>query len=109
MNEMQTSGMEQFEMVWPQCVARAWMDEQFREALKRDPAGTLRENYQFTLPTGVELEVVDSTEQLEAKQGNTLRMIIPPTPDVDMQEIALVGARHGGARKHIFTFSITIC
>lgn len=107
MNTAVVSEMQQFGMVWPQCVARAWQDAQFREALKRDPAGTLRETYQFTVPAGVVLQVVeDNAEVTEAQQANTLRMVIPPMPDMDMQEIARVGTKGGEPR---FTFTATTC
>ncbi|MDY7228948.1 hypothetical protein [Hyalangium rubrum] len=78
-------------MIWPQCVARAWQDAQFREALKRDPAGILFESYQFSLPEGVLLQVVENDMEVKAAPANTLRMVIPPAPAMDMQEIALIG------------------
>lgn len=89
MSNAMVSEMQQFGTVWPQCVARAWQDTQFRETLKRDPAGTLREAYRFTVPAGISLQVVESDEVLQAQSANTLRMVIPPIPDVDMRAIAL--------------------
>jgi ribosomally synthesized peptide (two-chain TOMM family) len=104
------SEMQQFGMIWPQCVARAWQDAQFRETLKRDPAGTLREAFQFNIPAGIDFQVVDSDEVLLAQQANTLRMIIPPIPDMDMREIALVGPDSSSGRHCFsFTFSVTGC
>jgi ribosomally synthesized peptide (two-chain TOMM family) len=93
-------------MVWPQCVARAWEDAQFREELMRNPVGTLREVFQFILPSGINLEVVEGNEQQEAEQANTLRMVIPPAPEVDMREIALVGPE-GNKKERRFTFCLT--
>jgi hypothetical protein len=107
MNTAVVSEMQQFGMVWPQCVARVWQDAQFREALKRDPASTLREAYQFAVPAGVVLQVVEDNEVLEAQQANTLRMVIPPMPDMDMREIALVGTKAGDGCDFPFTFTFT--
>jgi hypothetical protein len=91
-------------------VARAWQDSQFRETLKRDPAGTLREAYQFTVPKGVNLQVVEDSEVMEAQQANTLRMIIPPMPDLDMQEVALATPGSGNGRERFtFCFTATVC
>ncbi len=111
MNTAVVSEMQQFGMVWPQCVARAWQDAQFREALKRDPASTLREAYQFSIPAGVVLQVVEDNEVLEAQPANTLRMIIPPMPDMEMREIALVGNApgNGNGPPFCFTFTLTSC
>ncbi|WP_224361286.1 hypothetical protein [Hyalangium versicolor] len=100
--------MEQFGVVWPQCVARAWEDVQFREALKRDPAGTLLKDYQFPVPQEVQLQVVEAGEAVEAQGANTLRLVIPPVPDVDMREIALVGPKDG-KKEARFTFTVTAC
>lgn len=100
--------MKQFGVVWPQCVARAWEDAQFREALKSDPAGTLLKDYQFSVPQEVNLQVIESNEELAAQDANTLRLVIPPMPDVDMREVALVGAKDG-AQALRFTFTITSC
>ena len=99
--------MQQFGMIWPQCVVRAWEDEQFREELKSNPVRTLREVFQFILPTGLNLEVVEGEEVRESQQANTLRLVIPPTPDVDMREIAVVSPEGGKLEKRCFTFSLT--
>lgn len=111
MNEGIVSEMQQFGTLWPQCVARAWQDTQFREALKRDPAGTLRESYQFVVPTGVDLQVVDDQEGMKAgaQQANTLRMVIPPMPDMAVGAVALIGPDSDDSRRTPFCFSITAC
>lgn len=112
MNEGVVSEMQQFGTLWPQCVARAWQDAQFREALKRDPAGTLRESYQFIVPSGVDLQVVDDNEGMKAgtPQANILRMVIPPMPDMAVGAVALVGPMTNDESKHLtFCFSITAC
>ncbi len=109
MNNINGAEMQQFGTVWPQCVARAWEDVKFREDLKRDPAGTLRAAYQFVIPAGVELQVVEGPQAVEAQQANVLTMVIPPMPDVDMGEIALVSSEGERARKLTFRHSATLC
>ncbi|HVG58329.1 MAG TPA: hypothetical protein VNA24_07215, partial [Hyalangium sp.] len=100
--------MQQFGMIWPQCVVRAWEDAQFREELKIDPVRTLREVFQFIIPAGLNLEVVEGEEMREAQQANTLRMVIPPAPDMDMREIAVVGPERGrNEGRFSFSFSLT--
>ncbi|MBN1203707.1 MAG: hypothetical protein JXB05_02125 [Myxococcaceae bacterium] len=84
--------IQQFGRIWPQCVARAWQDAEFREALKRDPAGTLQESYQFAFPMGVRLEIVEGEAVQQSASADTLRMVIPPAPAVDMREVALTSA-----------------
>jgi ribosomally synthesized peptide (two-chain TOMM family) len=109
-NNASVSEMQQFGAVWPQCVARAWEDAQFREALKRDPAGTLLKDYQFPVPQEVNLQVVEGDEVQQAEAANTLRLVIPPMPDLDMREIALVGAKDGATDTRFnFRFTITSC
>jgi ribosomally synthesized peptide (two-chain TOMM family) len=114
-NNVNLAEMQQFGTVWPQCVARAWQDAQFCQALKRDPVGTLREAYQFTVPAGLNLQVVEGDELVGAQQANTLRMVIPPMPEMDMQEVALVchgpgpGNGNGNGPRFTFSFSATLC
>jgi ribosomally synthesized peptide (two-chain TOMM family) len=100
--------MQQFGLVWPQCVARAWEDDEFREALKSDPAGTLLKAFQFLIPSGIQLQVVDGNEAVEAQPTNTLRMTIPPKPELDMQEVALVENKDDG-KKRLFPWTATAC
>ncbi|EAU66748.1 hypothetical protein [Stigmatella aurantiaca] len=100
MNNANTSDIQQFGTVWPQCVARAWQDAQFRAALKQDPAATLFESYQFTVPAGVDLQIVESDDAPGEMKAETLRMVIPPAPAMDMREVALVGAEaHSGSQE----------
>jgi ribosomally synthesized peptide (two-chain TOMM family) len=103
--------MQQFAAVWPQCVARAWQDEQFRETLKRDPTNTLREAYQFTVPAGIALQVVEGNEVQRAQAANTLMMVIPPKPEMDMQEVAFASVEDcgDGNGPPCFSFSATAC
>ena len=89
-----SSPIQQFGRIWPQCVARAWQDTEFREALKRDPARTLEESFQFAFPMGVRLEVIEGEAAQQSAATDTLRMVIPPAPAVDMREVALTGAEH---------------
>lgn len=96
--------MPQFGMIWPQCVVRAWEDAQFREQLKRDPVGTLLQAFQFSVPEGIALEVVEG--EVEAQSApNTLRMVIPPAPELGIGEVAFSGHGNGGQTPRPFTFS----
>lgn len=96
MNNVMISEMQQFATAWPQCVARAWQDAEFRETLKRDPATTLREAYQFSVPAGISLQVVEGDEVQRTQAANTLIMVIPPMPELDMQEVAFASVEEGG-------------
>jgi ribosomally synthesized peptide (two-chain TOMM family) len=105
-NASSLSVTQQFGTVWPQCVARAWQDPQFREALKRDPAGTLLESYQFTVPAEVALQVVETSDTApQDMQANALRMVIPPAPEMEVREVALSGV---GAGPEV-TVAVTFC
>jgi ribosomally synthesized peptide (two-chain TOMM family) len=84
--------IQQFGRIWPQCVARAWQDTEFREALKRDPERTLQETFQFAFPMGVKLEIVEGEAVRQSAPADVLRMVIPPAPAVDMREVALASA-----------------
>jgi len=89
---------QQFGKIWAQCVARAWQDGQFRAALKSNPAGTLLDSYQFTVPAQVALQVVESdVAPSGGVSANTLRMVIPPMPAMSAHEIALSNAGTDGA------------
>jgi len=94
-NSSAATSTQQFGKIWPQCVARAWQDAEFREALKRDPAGTIREAYQYAFPIGVTLEIVEDSEQGQATQADTLRMVIPPPPSMSAQQVALTDVEKG--------------
>ncbi|WP_224242143.1 hypothetical protein [Hyalangium gracile] len=89
------SSIHQFGKIWPQCIARAWQDAEFREALKRDPSGTIRESFQFSFPEGVQVEVLEGSETVQAAPANTLRMVIPPAPAMDLNEVALTDVEKG--------------
>jgi len=94
-NTSAASSTQQFGKIWPQCVARAWQDTEFREALKRDPAATLREVYQFAFPGSVKLEIVEGSEAAQAANADTLRMVIPPAPSMELQQVALTDVEKG--------------
>lgn len=104
--------IQQFGKIWPQCIARAWQDAEFREALKRDPAGTIRESYQFSFPEGVKVEIVEGHVAEQAAQADTLRMVIPPAPAMELREVAITDVEKGmdGAKPYThfsenFTFT----
>lgn len=87
--------MQQFGKIWPQCIARAWQDTGFREALKRDPVGTIQSAYQFAFPQGFKLEITEAHEAQQAATADTLRMVIPPPPAGEVGEIALTDVSQG--------------
>jgi ribosomally synthesized peptide (two-chain TOMM family) len=97
------NSIQQFGKIWPQCVARAWQDTQFREALKRDPKGTIQEAYQYAFPLGVTLEIVEEGQQGQASQTDTLLMVIPPPPSMDAQQVALTDVEKGLVNARPFT------
>lgn len=90
-----TSVVQQFGKIWPQCIARAWQDTAFREALKRDPVGTIQNSYQFAFPQGFKLEITEATESQAAASPDTLRMVIPPPPVGEMGQIAVTDVVYG--------------
>jgi ribosomally synthesized peptide (two-chain TOMM family) len=87
--------IQQFGKIWPQCVARAWQDVEFRQALKSDPMGTLRESFQFAFPRGFKLEITEGAEVVQSMDADTLRMVIPPAPAMDMREVAITDTDKG--------------
>ncbi len=101
--------VQQFGKIWPQCIARAWQDTEFREALKRDPVGTIQGSYQFVFPQGFKIEIAEANEAQQAASADTLRMVIPPPPDGEVGEIALssVGNGNGPKPPRPFTLSFT--
>jgi ribosomally synthesized peptide (two-chain TOMM family) len=89
------SSIQQFGKIWPQCIARAWQDAEFREALKRDPTGTLRQSFQFIFPEGVKVEIVEGLAAEQATQADTLRMVIPPAPAMELHQVAITDVEKG--------------
>lgn len=87
--------VQQFGRIWPQCIARAWQDAAFREALKRDPVATIQSSYQFAFPQGFKLEITEAHEAQQAASADTLRMVIPPPPAGELGEIALTDVGNG--------------
>jgi nitrile hydratase alpha subunit len=60
MSEAAASTRREFEA---QIVARAWADEGFRERLKTDPRGAVRELTGISVPDSVEIEVLEKTPE----------------------------------------------
>lgn len=88
------SVVQQFGKIWPQCIARAWQDTAFREALKHDPVGTIQNSYQFTFPQGFKLEIAEAHETQKVASEGALRMVIPPPPTGDVGQIAVTDVAH---------------
>jgi ribosomally synthesized peptide (two-chain TOMM family) len=89
------SSIQQFGKIWPQCIARAWQDAEFREALKKDPVGTIRESYQFSFPNGIKVEILEGPPSEQVVQADTLRMVIPPAPAMELREVAITDVEKG--------------
>lgn len=109
MQDAVAADMQQFGNVWSKCVVRAWQDARFREALKRDPEQTLREAFQFTVPAGVHLQVVENDMEAQPRSTNALRMVIPPAPEMGMGEIALADANAHGQPQCDGRFPFSLC
>jgi hypothetical protein len=61
-----------FESRWNQLVARAGIDDAFKQRLLADPAGVLKEQG-LTLPAGVTVKVLDNT-------GTVVHLVLPQKP-----------------------------
>jgi ribosomally synthesized peptide (two-chain TOMM family) len=92
-----TNVVQQFGKIWPQCIARAWQDTAFREALKKDPVGTIQNSYQFAFPQGFKLEIAEAHETQGAASEGALRMVIPPPPTGDVGQIAVTDVSNGSS------------
>jgi hypothetical protein len=44
-------------------IKRSWKDEKFKEALIKDPKGTLKSEYGIVIPEGIQLDVVEDTRE----------------------------------------------
>ena len=68
-----------------QLIAKAWTDEAFKARLKADPKAAMKE-VGMDVPEGVEIEVVESTQE-------KAYLVIPPKPvgelsDEDLDQVA---------------------
>ena len=77
--------MEEQRKQYGQLIAKAWTDEDFKARLKADPKAALKE-VGMDVPEGVEIEVVESTQE-------KAYLVIPPKPvgelsDEDLDKVA---------------------
>ncbi|HEY3967706.1 MAG TPA: NHLP leader peptide family RiPP precursor [Planctomycetaceae bacterium] len=63
---------------WGMLVAEVWADEDLKRRLIADPASVLQE-YGIEVPQGVELNVVEDTDQVR-------HLILPPSPSDDLSD-----------------------
>jgi len=75
-----------------QLIAKAWTDEAFKARLKADPKAAMKE-VGMDVPAGVEIEVVESTQE-------KAYLVIPPQPvgelsDEDLDKVAGGHAKSG--------------
>ncbi|MDI3286585.1 hypothetical protein [Polyangium sp. 15x6] len=63
---------------WGEVLARAWSDERFKEELLANPARALEEHFNYRVPPGVRLRVVEGRPGQPA--ASTLKVTLSPTP-----------------------------
>lgn len=80
---------EEFCKIWGQLVARSWSDDVFRERLKADPAGVLKE-HGFELPPGtnIDLQVDESTNDVQYLYLPCPGELADPTSPKNAQAVA---------------------
>ena len=66
---------EQQQKQWVKIVAKAWADEDYKQALINDPAAILTKEG-MPLPDGVEIQIVEATDK-------KVWMVLPPKPSGD--------------------------
>jgi hypothetical protein len=64
---------------WSQLVAETWIDDTFKERLKKDPVSALKA-YGILVPEGIELRVVENTEKVRY-------ITLPPKPAADVTDL----------------------
>ncbi|NBD23121.1 NHLP leader peptide family RiPP precursor [Paenibacillus glycinis] len=67
-----------------QIIEKAWSDEAFKAKLLADPKEALKEAFNLTIPTDVELIVVEET-------STKLALVIPQHPSDDAKTVEPVG------------------
>ncbi len=82
---------ETFGKIWAKVVAKAWIDEEFKERLLKNPEKVLKE-MGIAIPSGVKLE-------LHQQSHKKLHLILPARPSMalsekDLQKLAAGGLPH---------------
>jgi ribosomally synthesized peptide (two-chain TOMM family) len=93
---------KRWQLIWPQVIAMAWADSEFKKALIDDPHGTILKhfNYELSKELHLKIEVARSgyynpfhnKEQEDPWQGlplMELTLYIPPAPPEKHQAIAV--------------------
>lgn len=71
-----------------QLLSRAGEDPDFRARLLADPEGTLKDEYGFKVPEGMELKVIEDSR-------STSHLVLPPDPQLSMEEMRLISGGVG--------------
>jgi hypothetical protein len=80
---------------WQQIVARAWMDNGFKQKLLKDPMTMLKEEG-FEIPPGAEVKVVENTE----KQFFLVLPLKPGGDELTVEQLEEVAA--GAETAHLY-------
>lgn len=78
-------------------VAQAWHDENFKEALLKDPKGTMREYFHYQFPFDMDLKVLPDSAAWDPMlnggwltcEQETLELVLPHKPQAGHEAIAL--------------------
>ncbi len=76
-----------FDKAWAKVVARAWVDEEFKKQLLKNPEKVLKE-MGIAIPSGVKLELHQQTDK-------NLHLILPSKPSAELSEEALKNVAAG--------------
>ncbi|MDI1480351.1 hypothetical protein [Polyangium sp. y55x31] len=61
-----------FSELWVRVVVKTWVDEQFKQELLADPAKALEEHFDYKVPPGERLEIVEGRPEAPAEYKFTL-------------------------------------
>jgi ribosomally synthesized peptide (two-chain TOMM family) len=85
--------MNEWYSIWLRAVALAWQNPEFEKLLKSDPRKGLKQEFDYDLPEGIDLKVVDSASKrdVEGKLNKAeLELLLPPKPkDIGDHAVAL--------------------
>ncbi len=71
-----------------QLLSRAGEDPDFRTRLLADPEGTLKDEYGFKVPEGMELKVIEDSR-------STSHLVLPPNPQLSTAEMRAISGGVG--------------
>lgn len=71
-----------------QLLSRAGEDQDFRARLLSEPEATLKQEYGFAVPDGMQLKVIEDSR-------TTSHLVLPPNPQLSMEEMRAVSGGIG--------------